>query len=64
MWVKNCIIEPSFQNKSEYSICIAFPFHNKNPFATEGPEMLASKYVQGGNRRPEKLSRTDQTAEE
>ena len=25
MWVKNCIIAPSFQNKGEYSICNAFP---------------------------------------
>ena len=49
---------------SEYSICNAFPLYNKNPFSTEGLEMLASKYVQGGRRRPEKLSRTDQTAEE
>ena len=28
-------------------------------FATEGLEMLASKYVRGGKRRPEKISRTD-----
>ena len=30
---------------SEYSICNAFPLYNKNPFATEWLEMLASKYV-------------------
>ena len=51
-----------FQNKGEYSICNAFPLYNKNPFATEGLEMLASKYVRGGKRRPEKISRTDRSA--
>ena len=34
--------------------------YHKNPFATEGLETLASKYVRGGNRRPEKISRTDE----
>ena len=64
MWVRICIIAPSFQNKGEYSICNAFPLYNKNPFATEGLETLASKYVRGGNRRPEKISRTDRSAGE
>ena len=30
--------------------------------AAEGLETLASKYVRGGNRRPEKISRTDRSA--
>lgn len=35
---------------------------DKNPFATEGLETLASKYVRGGNRRPEKSA--EQTAQQ
>ena len=35
---------------------------DKNPFATEGLETLASKYVRGGNRRPQFLA--EQTAQQ
>ncbi len=62
MWVKNCIIAPSFQNKGEDSIPQCVSSCDKNCYATEGLETLASKYVQAGDAARKRLA--EQTAQQ